>query len=129
MLRHQTATLVLTLLSLAIPSLVSAVLVNVTVDDSQTSNGATVIQYTPSDLWNDGASCVACTAHPNPEQTLDGTWHDSTYELGAGEDGLTFATLEFNGEYSSTVTFCRLTRLHRGRSICVLYNRAHFNFT
>lgn len=98
MFRHQTATFIFTILSLLFHPLVSAVLVNVTIDDSQTSNGATVIQYTPSDSWNDGTDCVACTAHPDPTRTLDGTWHDATHEPGAGEDGLNFATLQFDGE-------------------------------
>ena len=116
-------------LSLSIPSLIYATLVNVTVDDSQTSNGITLIQYTPSSLWNDGPSCVGCTAHPNPEQTLDGTWHDSTHEPGAGEDGLTFATLQFDGE-SLTITFTiPLTGFYRSGSVCILYHCTHFSLT
>lgn len=80
-------------------SLISATLVNVTVDDSQTNEGALVIQYTPVDTWNDGPNCPACTAHPNPENTMNETWHDSTHQSGAGEDGLSFATLEFDGRF------------------------------
>ena len=90
----------LTVLSLIAFSglLVSAALVNTTVDDSQTSDGAFVIQYTPADLWNDGLNCSGCTAHPNPVDTWDGTWHDATHVEGAGEDGLNFATLVFDGK-------------------------------
>lgn len=94
-----TTTLLSTVLSLAVRSFVSAAQVNVTVDDSQTSSGASLIQYTPSTLWNDGTNCSGCTAHPDASRAMDGTWHDSTHAEGAGDDGLSFATLTFTGMF------------------------------
>ncbi|EKM60717.1 uncharacterized protein PHACADRAFT_168032 [Phanerochaete carnosa HHB-10118-sp] len=96
--------LFLTILSLTLHSVVSGALVNITVDDSQTEDGSTIIQYTPTELWNVGTDCSGCTAHPDSTRTLDGTWHDSTHEQGAGADGLPLATLQFEG--SGIYVYC-----------------------
>ena len=95
---HQLHPLLLTFLSLICTSSVAAALVNVTVDDSQTDNGSLLIQYTPADLWNNGPTCTACTAHPDSANMSDSTWHDSTHAEGAGSDGLPFASLQFSGK-------------------------------
>ena len=81
----------------AMRSLVSASLVNVTIDDTfgDASNGAQII-YEPDSVWNIGNNCAACTAHPDPGLVYDGTWHDGTTQLGS-EDLLT-AAVGFSGE-------------------------------
>ncbi|KAI8981344.1 hypothetical protein BD414DRAFT_376769, partial [Trametes punicea] len=35
--------------------------------------------YFPADQWSQGATCGACTVHPDPSLSHDGTWHDTTY--------------------------------------------------
>ncbi|KAI0656478.1 hypothetical protein C8Q70DRAFT_1046820 [Cubamyces menziesii] len=88
-------------------SLVSASLVNVTIDDTfgDASNGAQII-YEPDSVWNIGNNCAACTAHPDPGLVYDGTWHDGTTQLGS-EDLLT-AAVGFSGV--AVYVFCVVTR-------------------
>lgn len=72
---------------------VSATLVNVTVDDSQTD----LIQYTPAGLWKAQSDCPTCEANPNPAEAYSGTWHDCSYLQGGGSSDLNFATFSFEG--------------------------------
>lgn len=79
---------------------ISAVLTNVTVDDTlgDLSTGLQV-SYTPSDGWTPGQNCTNCTAHPEPTQMLFNTWHDTSFFPNVDDsEGLSFtATITFNG--------------------------------
>lgn len=50
---------------------------NVTVDDSDNT-----ITYSPSGVWHQGNDCTGCRIQPDLSLTFDGTWHDSTTNLG-----------------------------------------------
>ncbi|KAI0700419.1 hypothetical protein BC835DRAFT_416635 [Cytidiella melzeri] len=86
---------------------VSASLVNITVDDSEFNNGVPRITYTPLNSWHIGEDCLTCTAHPNPDEAFAGTWHDSTFLRGADEHDIKTASLEFNG--SAIYVYCITT--------------------
>ncbi|THH30166.1 hypothetical protein EUX98_g3998 [Antrodiella citrinella] len=75
------------LLLLCSYSLVSATLVNITVDDSgaDPSNGARIM-YAPSSAWSFGQDCTACTARPDPEEAFMETWHDGTFNPQPGSN-------------------------------------------
>lgn len=52
------------------------VLNNFTVDDSDPS-----IRYSPAGAWNArnaAQNCTGCSAKPDPDEMLQGTWHDGT---------------------------------------------------
>ncbi|KAJ7590693.1 hypothetical protein C8J56DRAFT_782683 [Mycena floridula] len=76
-------------------------LVNVTVDDADSSQSASWV-YSPSGAWNSaGLSCVNCTARPDVSKMYSGTWHDSTFNSQPGSNNfpnqVLFASLTFNG--------------------------------
>ena len=84
-------------------SAVSAVLVNVTIDDSlgDSENGAQ-IAYLPPGGWNYGPDCRECPATPllDVKKAHDGTWHDSTSSTSQGDvsgQGLRIAKVPFHG--------------------------------
>ncbi|KAJ3849562.1 hypothetical protein EV368DRAFT_47058 [Lentinula lateritia] len=84
------------------------VLNNFTVDDSDPS-----IRYSPAGAWtarNAAQNCTGCTAQPDPDEMLQGTWHDGTFSpsAGSGDHPNTplFANLTFNG--SAVYVFCAL---------------------
>ena len=57
-------------------------------------------QYAPTDRWNVGNNCSACSARPDPFSTNDGTWHDATYSSTViDEDEMETAQIQFNGMY------------------------------
>lgn len=90
----------LTLLRLSC-ALVSATLINVTVDDQGAdSQTGLAISYTPaSNSWNLGQTCHECSTQPDPAQAFDGTWHDATYNSNVGgQTDPETATFEFTGE-------------------------------
>ncbi|PBK86299.1 hypothetical protein ARMGADRAFT_1169249 [Armillaria gallica] len=54
-------------------------LVNTTIDDQ-----SPFMFYSPEDAWNDSKHpCQNCTAHPDASMTINGTWHDSTFDQDA----------------------------------------------
>ncbi|KAF8978537.1 hypothetical protein BDQ17DRAFT_1092607 [Cyathus striatus] len=57
-------------------SIAGAVLVNVTLDDSTADFTGEYIMY--QGLWNNGASCTACTATPDPGFMYNHSWKDGT---------------------------------------------------
>ncbi|TFK57565.1 hypothetical protein OE88DRAFT_1804082 [Heliocybe sulcata] len=88
-----------------------AVLTNVTVDDN---NGDPVthakVTYSPAGVWNFGPQCVACTAHPDPNQVYMRTWHDATYyptEPDNITENIVSMSVPFNG--SAIYVYCILT--------------------
>ncbi|KAI0735581.1 hypothetical protein C8Q76DRAFT_581238, partial [Earliella scabrosa] len=93
---------VLTLSSLAELPLASAVLANLTIDDTLGDHFfGTQIEYNPPGVWKVGQDCTDCTARIDPSQTLSGTWHDGTFspvaENGGGANELLTATVSFEG--------------------------------
>ncbi|KAI0370456.1 hypothetical protein BV20DRAFT_1043890 [Pilatotrama ljubarskyi] len=54
------------------------------------------ILYAPSDQWSQGAQCSTCSIHPDPTQTLNRTWHDSTYDPSTDADPRVI-TFKFTG--------------------------------
>ncbi|KAI0325588.1 hypothetical protein GY45DRAFT_1330060 [Cubamyces sp. BRFM 1775] len=73
------------LLALLVPCISGAsVDVNRTIDD-QKGDSVTGVPplFLPTDLWNIGQTCTACSiraGHPiDPGQVFDGTWHDATH--------------------------------------------------
>ena len=78
---------------------IAAKLFNITIDDSGKDpvTGA-LIQYLPnSTFWHPSAeACSVCTAHPDPTQASDGTWHDSSYNPVMGNT-VTYAYVPFTG--------------------------------
>ncbi|TFK57566.1 hypothetical protein OE88DRAFT_1641182 [Heliocybe sulcata] len=90
---------------------VLGVLTNVTVDDTDGDSltGAQV-SYSPADAWNVGQECVGCTAHPDPNQTYMGTWHDTTFipaTSATPTSNIVSLSVPFNG--SALYVFCILT--------------------
>ncbi|GJE89305.1 hypothetical protein PsYK624_054020 [Phanerochaete sordida] len=74
--------LALSLLGRSLLPLVLGVSVNVTVDD-QGSDSTTGEKINYEGDWAIGPNCLnstlPCGARPDPNQALDGTWHDTTY--------------------------------------------------
>lgn len=67
------------ILAMIIMENVSALLQNKTVDDAYTGgNEGISLIYLPDGVWSQGNVCTGCTAHPDPSQTFNGTWHDTT---------------------------------------------------
>ncbi|TFK76726.1 hypothetical protein BDN72DRAFT_890540 [Pluteus cervinus] len=93
--------------------LAECVLVNATIDDTVPDpiSGAT-ISYSPAAAWNDGPSCQNCTAHPDPNQMISGTWHDATFNPQPGSNNFPntplFATTTFTG--SAVYVICALAQ-------------------
>ncbi|KAJ3879968.1 hypothetical protein F5051DRAFT_401130 [Lentinula edodes] len=86
----------------------SCVLNNFTVDDSDPS-----IRYSPAGAWNArnaAQNCTGCSAQPDPDEMLQGTWHDGTFSPSAGSNDHPntplFANITFNG--SAVYVFCAL---------------------
>ena len=95
---------VLTLSSLAELPLSSAVLANLTIDDTLGDHFfGTQIEYSPPGVWKVGQDCTDCTARIDPSQTLSETWHDGTFspvaENGGGANELLTATVSFEGAH------------------------------
>lgn len=91
------------LLLLCSHSLVSATLVNITVDDSGLDPvTGSRIAFAPSDAWSFGQDCTACTARPDPNQAFMHTWHDGTFNPIAGSTNdpntVLTATFQFQGK-------------------------------
>ena len=115
-------------------SLSSAVLVNVTVDDSLPDpvTGSRIV-YSPPENWIAGAAgCTNCTAFPNPSRALDGTWHESSFfpvwEGGGPADVVPTATFSFEGMHGITLSLrFRLNdwNVHRLGVVCVLHHRSY----
>ena len=93
MLSLQRRSFVYTFLSMACTAAIS---VNRTIDDEE---GDPITgfkpEYSPPGLWNIGATCDHCTVRPNSSQTLNGTWHDTTFY--PGSPGPQSITLRFKG--------------------------------
>ncbi|KAI0323265.1 hypothetical protein GY45DRAFT_695812 [Cubamyces sp. BRFM 1775] len=87
-------------------ALVSATLVNITIDDTygDESNGKQITYSSedPKSPWHLGQSCTGCAVHLDPTHVYDGTWHDSTHE--AESEELLTATVGFEGV--SIYVFC-----------------------
>jgi hypothetical protein len=86
---------------------VTATLTNRTIDDQ---NGDSVTKllpsYSPVGGWTQGSTCSTCGSQPNPDQAVDGTWHDSTYYPGSESRDI---TLTFNGKWNFVyITFLGL---------------------
>lgn len=73
---------------------VLSTLVNITVDDAQTTSAGPAIVYSPISQWSQGANCPTCLADPDASLANGGTWHDTTF-LQGGQ--VTYASLTFNG--------------------------------
>lgn len=88
---------------LSSPLLTTAALVNVTIDDTlgDLTTGIN-FTYNPPSAWAYGPTCTGCTAHPDPAQAFDGTWHDATYNPVSGSndvpDQIIVASVDFNGQ-------------------------------
>ncbi|KLO18722.1 hypothetical protein SCHPADRAFT_993380 [Schizopora paradoxa] len=79
---------------------------NVSIDDTM---GDPVtrrnIIYNPPGDWAHGQSCRSCSAQATqPEDAFDGTWHNSTYQVGGS---LVSASAQFNG--TAVYVICILT--------------------
>ncbi|KAK0445641.1 uncharacterized protein EV420DRAFT_1277025 [Desarmillaria tabescens] len=70
---------------------VHAKLVNVTLDDRSTG-----LVYSPLNSWADGADCQPCSAKPDINNLVNGTWHDATYYPGKNQPQN--VSLSFSGE-------------------------------
>ncbi|KAI0354715.1 hypothetical protein OH77DRAFT_483637 [Trametes cingulata] len=77
-------------LALAI-AVIGAACRDFTVDDNDPA-----ISYSPSNQWSQGSQCSGCRIHPDPAQTFEGTWHDSTYDPSVDTD-LRTITFSFTG--------------------------------
>ncbi|KAI0756222.1 hypothetical protein C8Q80DRAFT_16007 [Daedaleopsis nitida] len=69
-----------------VTSTAKSVFVNRTIDD-ELGDSATGAQpsYLPKGKWNQGTECSGCHIGPSmvdTRQVFDGTWHDSTYDVG-----------------------------------------------
>ncbi|ETW87655.1 hypothetical protein HETIRDRAFT_438056, partial [Heterobasidion irregulare TC 32-1] len=80
-------------------SCIAAKLFNITIDDSGKDpvTGA-LIQYLPNlTFWHPSEQpCSGCTAHPDPTQAFDGTWHDSSFDPAIGNT-VTYVYVPFTG--------------------------------
>ncbi|PFH54739.1 hypothetical protein AMATHDRAFT_281 [Amanita thiersii Skay4041] len=103
---------ILYLLLLSLPFSL-AILVNITIDDTipDRLTGA-VVSYNPTDAWNLGTECNACTARPDKARMFASTWHDSTFNLDGGSNHhpnrVLSAHTTFNG--TAVYVFCALAR-------------------
>ena len=94
----------LTIATLAHFPRASAALVNVTIDDTlgDPRTGAQIV-YGPAGVWKVGQTCTTCTAHPDPSELVNGTWHDGTFsaavENGNVSNQLLTAAVSFEGQY------------------------------
>jgi hypothetical protein len=94
------------LLPVAALRLISAALVNVTVDDTGPDpHSGAQFNYTPAETWNT-AACVrgGCTFRADTRLAGGGTWHESTFfptgYVGSDYDNVTTsASISFNGEH------------------------------
>ena len=80
---------------------VCGVLVNITVDDTNPDpvTGST-FTYSPAGAWHQGNNCSVCFRKQDPSQTLDGTWHDTTYTADqTGLDEVQVALFQFTGTF------------------------------
>lgn len=98
--------------------LVTAILVNVTVDDDgQDPMTGSLIQYGPPGAWSFGQNCTKCLAKPDPSQIYNGTWHDGTYLPNSSNpsdvSGVLTATFQFSG--TALYVYCIL--VYAGSSI------------
>lgn len=80
-------------------ALVSATLVNITVDDTAPYPADVTLTYAPpgDNVWELSPNCDGCSPSPNPQQANDGTWHAATEDatLDTAPQNVTF---EFTGE-------------------------------
>ena len=84
----------LSLFATVAPVLAAIQLINVTVDDQHS-----LIQYAPVGVWNIGQECTGCTAHIEPNQTYNGTWHDVSFNPSQpGQEYLETMTFSFSGK-------------------------------
>ncbi|KAJ6592250.1 hypothetical protein DFH09DRAFT_1025175 [Mycena vulgaris] len=60
-----------------------------TIDDNQSG-----VVYSPSNRFTLNSNCAACVVHPDANQAVDGTWHDSSQFRGQGPVSV---TLSFTG--------------------------------
>jgi len=79
--------------------------------DSVTLSTGTRITYLPPGAWHDGTQpCSECTAHPDPSQLHDATWHGSTFnsQPGSNDDPIQIqsASVMFNG--SALYVYCAI---------------------
>ncbi|KAJ7585677.1 hypothetical protein C8J56DRAFT_788566 [Mycena floridula] len=89
----------------------SAVLVNVTIDDTfgdpTTGNK---IQYSPPSSWNLGGDCNGCSAYPSAAQAYLHTWQDGTFNKDSGSNPnpnqVLLATVPFTG--TAVYVYCIL---------------------
>ena len=70
---------------------------NRTIDDTY---GDPVTGHLPhySGKWDIGQACSGCSLQPDPSETFEGTWHDST----SNTTDVRKVTLTFQGEPSAT---------------------------
>ncbi|KIP04304.1 hypothetical protein PHLGIDRAFT_201537 [Phlebiopsis gigantea 11061_1 CR5-6] len=75
--------------------------VNITVDDqgSDPRTGETIIYAPPVGIgWNLGQLCNGCATQPNPNEVLNRTWHDGTYNADTPSQTTPLtATFKFSG--------------------------------
>ncbi|PIL31270.1 hypothetical protein GSI_05968 [Ganoderma sinense ZZ0214-1] len=77
--------------------LATATRTNRTIDDEKGDSVSGLLpEFSPPGAWHQGSTCgTACLVHLDPSQTLDGTWHDATYEPNDPEPRS--ITMRFNG--------------------------------
>lgn len=76
---------------------------NVTCDDQLGCNvfsGGAIIDFIPSNKWNQGSTCTICALHPQKSQLYDQTWHSSTLNLRDTEQYM--FNITFHGVRSSS---------------------------
>ena len=73
---------------------------NITIDDEQGDETTdTLLTYSPTDQWSQGATCSSCLAKPDVQQAIEGTWHDALHI--AGDPTPRVVSLQFNGKIIS----------------------------
>lgn len=99
---------------------------NVTCDDQDGCNfnmttGGASLDYIPLNGWTQGNNCVGCAMHPDPIQTYNGTWHDTTLDKGDTSQ------LMFNITFHGTVYTPPLSREH-GMALTSLLGTAVYTY-
>lgn len=130
--------LVLVLLSLV----VSARVLNITVDDDTPATSRAAVSYDPAGAWFEGQNCLgtqfscplvamqwthvfasrACHAKPDVNTAYNGTWHHTTDDGGINTQD-TVLTIQFTGENWQPRSHISLDHrpLRRDGNLCFLY--------
>lgn len=109
----------------------SAILFNVTVDDSfpDPVTGTSIV-YSPATSWFAGGSdCSNCTARLDPNQANRGTWHENAFfpiwEGNIPAEVVSTATFQFQGERPARHIQFQVLIAARLCVICVLHHRPY----